>query len=57
MLMSPSRSSGTVPVGLTAAMVRLNSDWPSKLSKRTYFSSNAMPAWCNSTQARMDQEE
>ena len=56
-LMSPSRSSGTVPVGLMAVIVRLNSDWLSKPSKRTNFSSKGMPAWRSSTQARMDQEE
>ena len=56
-VVSPSRNSGTVPVGLTAVMVRLNSDWLSKLSKRTYCSSKGMPAWRSSTQARMDQEE
>ena len=54
---SPSTSTGTLAVGLTAPMVRLNSDCASKLSKRTRTSSNAMPACLSSTQGRMDQEE
>ena len=54
---SPSTSAGTLPVGLTGPMVRLNSESASKLSKRTRTSSNAMPAWRSSTQGRMDQDE
>ena len=55
---SPSSSrSGTLPVGLTASMVCLNSDPGAKLSKRTMTSSKAMPVPRISTQGRMDQEE
>ena len=55
--MSPSFSTGTVPVGLSGRMVCLNFDCSSKESKRTMTSSNAMPACFMSTQGRIDQDE
>lgn len=54
---SPSTSTGTLPVGVTAWIFCLNCEPSSKLSKRSGTSSNAMPAWRSSTQGRMDQEE
>ncbi len=57
MVRSPSTSTGTLPVGETPAIVALNCESASKLSKRASTSSNGMPAWRSSTQGRMDQEE
>ena len=52
-----STSTGTLPTGETCPMACLKREPGSKLSKRSGFSSNAMPASCMSTQGRMDHEE
>ena len=53
----PSTSTGTLPAGVTPASVALKREPGAKESKRTITSSKAMPAWRNSTQGRMDQDE
>ena len=54
---SPSTSTGTLPVGVSAPQRVLKAEPASKESKRTITSSNAMPACVSSTQGRMDQDE
>ncbi|MCY1377954.1 hypothetical protein D9M69_655540 [compost metagenome] len=52
-----STSTGTLPMGLTVRSSFLKTEFTSKESKRTIFSSNGMPACFMSTQGRMDHDE
>ena len=54
---SPSTSTGTLPVGVSAFSVRLNLDSGENASKRSFTVSNGMSACVSSTHGRIDQDE